>query len=492
MRTKRRGQRFGEFFNQETYASPRRGSKNRSAAPSICVRLTDYNLDLAFNSLDAQRQACIKGCALEGLRAPSVPILEAINHSRHNTFMTAPVTTPKKIDPFFEVVPNPEWNACVGVQGNPLNYVDGYLEAARELVAAVIDKRQHRSRDTLAMPILYNCRHGLELSLKSTIDRLHRLAMIAPILKPVDHDILSNWQHLCNARIGDSQIVQIVSELEPFVTSLSGIDKDGQELRFATRTDGRKSLGGIAVVNLRLIRHSIDEMSVILKRLTNRLFVLEDERPTGTHTKECSRADLESIAQVLGAHATWRDPMFDEKKAEVMKRFDLSSRKFCAAVSAIRKSRPLAAMVGLESELLHLDDDKAVAALEFWANAEPEEVQGPIYFGSYDWDKFAESAQMTRKLVESVLKLLTLEEVADLEVLYYLGCGIYRGEHYEKNVHDTIAQYCGAVQHRGAGARWELVNHIISKKRLFEMVIEGALAVGRPSLADKLRRIRPV
>ena len=50
---------------------------------------------------------------------------------------------------------------------------DGYIEAALELASAVLDKKLVASRDTLAMPILYNGRHALELSLKFAINRLH-------------------------------------------------------------------------------------------------------------------------------------------------------------------------------------------------------------------------------------------------------------------------------------------------------------------------------
>jgi hypothetical protein len=101
MRTKRRGQRFGEFFNQETCASPSaiaqkitgtswNGPRFFGASPPARRRATmkpplqkaqrcaiytrkstDHNLDLAFIWLDAQREACeayIKSLANEGWR----------------------------------------------------------------------------------------------------------------------------------------------------------------------------------------------------------------------------------------------------------------------------------------------------------------------------------------------------------------------------------------------------------------------------------------
>lgn len=391
-------------------------------------------------------------------------------------------------DPFFEVIPDGEWNACVGVQGNALNYVDGYLEAARELISAVIGKRLVASRDTLAMPILYNCRHALELSLKFAIDRLHRMGMIAAT-HAVNHDILSHWQHLRDSGIGDAQLPRLIDELKPFVVSLAGIDEDGQELRYPTNRDGGQSLGGVAVVNLRLIRHSIDELSAIVERLKVRLFDLEDERPTGTHTKECSRADLEKIARMLGDHATWRDPNFEDRKREVMEHFGLSRRKFSAAVKAIRQSRPLAARVGLESKLRHLSDDKAVTALQLWAKAHPVRALDPEDLGldyfNRDWGKFNEAIQIARDLDDAILKLLTLEELSDLEVLFYIGRDRVKGEHYDNYLENTIAK------HRMAESLWLGVHHIMSKPNLLDAVIEGAPAVGRPSLAAKFRDVRP-
>lgn len=392
-------------------------------------------------------------------------------------------------DPFFETIHDSEWNACVGVQGSALNYVDGYLEAARELIAAVIDKRLMASRDTLAMPILYNCRHGLELALKFAIDRLHKLGMIAAA-HPINHDIQSHWQHLRDGNIGDAQLKQLIGELEPFVVSLASIDQDGQELRYAVNRDGGRSLEGLAVVNLPLIRHSIDAMSAILERIKTRLFDLDEERPTGTHTDECSRADLTAIASIIGDHATWREPSFDDRKREAMERFGLGSRKFSSAVTAIRKSRPLAALAGLESELRYLGDEKAVQALDLWAKAYPVKPYDPDdlgmdYFGR-DWAKFSEEARIARELDEATLQLLTLEEFADLQVVFYIGRDRVKGEHYDDYLDRTLEE------HQIARSRWELVHHIMSKTNLLDAVVDGAVAVGRTSLAGKLRKIRPV
>jgi hypothetical protein len=392
------------------------------------------------------------------------------------------------IDPFFEVIPDGQWNACVGIQGSPENYIDGYIEAADELVAAVIDRRLLSRRDTLVMPILYNCRHAVELALKFAIDRLHAINVIAQP-HAVNHDILSHWTHLRDAQVGDASLNAIIVELEPFVASLAAVDDDGQELRYAQTREGERSLSGIAVVNLLLVRQSIGLLSQILERLKNRVFDLEDDEITGSHTREVSRADLVTITQVLGNHASWRDADFAEKKATVMANLNLGSRKFGQAVDAIRASRPLAAMVGLESDLRFLGDDKAVAALKLWAEAFPVVEPKPADLGrdfkKDNWNRMRVHAERTRILIDGTISLLTPEEFADLETVFYLGRNREHGEHYDDNLDRTLAQ------HAVHSSRVASVRHIMTKSNLLEETINGATRAGRPGLAAKLRAIRP-
>lgn len=391
---------------------------------------------------------------------PALPVRPLLGWARHVIRMSAPNTPSKAIDPFFELVHDGEWNACVGIQGNDVNYVDGYLEAARELVAAVLDKQMVASRDTLAMPILYNCRHALELALKFAVDRLHRTGVVGHT-HVVNHDILSHWQHLRDAEIGDARIVELVAELEPFVVSLAGIDEDGQELRYSRNRDGAKSLADFAVVNLPLIRRSIEQLAKSLDQLKYRIFDLENERTTGTHTKECSRMDLEAIARALGGYATWHDANFVDRRRAVMDRFGLSSRKFSSAVNMIRKSRPLAALVGLDPKDLGLD-----------------------YFDR-DWGRFREHTRIALELAVAIEGLLSIEEFSDLETLFYIGRERVLGEHYQEMLVGTVAKL------RAASSRRDGVHHIMSKRNLLDCVVDGAVAVGRPSLGSKIRDLRP-
>jgi hypothetical protein len=337
------------------------------------------------------------------------------------------------------------------------------------------------------MPILYNGRHALELSLKFMINQLHSMGAIATRHVP-NHDILSHWTHLCDAGVGDAALRELVVELEPFVRSLAKIDDDGQELRYATNQDGKKSLDRIAVVNLPFIRRSLEALSDVLTRLKHRVLDLAQERSTGVHTKDCSRDDLRTIAGMLGDHATWIEDSFSEKKAAICLKFGLSSRKFSDAVNQIRRSRPLATLVGLETPLTYLSDANAVLAIEAWAKAFPQHTNdhddlGSSYFDR-DWEKVKEQRRVTHELVDTIIANLNEEDVSDLEVLFYIGRNREFGEHYDAMLSETLAE------RKLAKSRWAGV-HIMTKTSLLEEVVRGACEAGRPSLAATLQAIRP-
>lgn len=399
------------------------------------------------------------------------------------------------IDPFFERIYDGDWNACVGVQGDAENYVDGYLEAALELAGAVIDKNLVGSRDTLAMPILYNCRHGLELSLKYAINRLHETGMILHTHQ-ADHDIESHWQHLQDkavggvSALGDSTLRQLIIDLEPYVKSLAAIDDDGQELRYAQNREGKTSLKDISIVNLPHVRKSIGKLAVLLQRLKQRVHEIVEERYTSSFTPNCSRKDLEEIAKIMGDSSTWVNQSFIDNKKIVMERFGIKSHKFSDALDAIKSSGPLAALIGQEASLRYLSDEKAIEILTLWVKDNPRMTQekfddlGIDYFDR-DLGKQVEWADKSKLLDETILKLLTLEELGDLETVYYLGRNRVFGEHYERQLGNTISSYAKPLSR-------ESVHHITTKTNLLDFFAYGCERVGRPSLAKKISQLSPM
>lgn len=273
-------------------------------------------------------------------------------------------------DPFFEVIRGGQWNACIGKQGTAENYVDGYIEAALELAAAVIDKRQFDKRDTLVMPILYNARHAVELALKFAIDTLVDGGVLAAG-HAKNHDIKSHWDLLMAVKLGDTALRERVAALKPFIDSLHSIDDDGQQLRYAETQDGQKSLEDKAVCNLELIRASLTDLNGLLLRMRHRALDLAEERRSGTFTKELSRSDLFEAARMLPPRTEWGADSFMDAKAKVRERFGLSSNQFCRALNVMQGHRELGALLGVEFDLTHLADADIHLIVAEWANDLP-------------------------------------------------------------------------------------------------------------------------
>ncbi|MGY4319421.1 hypothetical protein [Bradyrhizobium sp. JR3.5] len=98
-------------------------------------------------------------------------------------------TDPYENDPFFKRFFDGPWNACIDRQGHEENYIDGYIEAAIELADAIFEKQLIGKRDTLVLPILYNARHAIELTLKFATEHLIKASLIKDDGRKLSHNI---------------------------------------------------------------------------------------------------------------------------------------------------------------------------------------------------------------------------------------------------------------------------------------------------------------
>jgi hypothetical protein len=387
------------------------------------------------------------------------------------------------IDPFFEPHHESEWNACVGSQGSEEAYVDGYIEAAITLVSAVIENNEDVKSDILAMPILFNGRHALELSLKFVTSRLCE-ANVLPSQNQVDHDISSYLSRLSDAKIGDKKIRTALSDLRPFVESLAKIDPDGQQFRYAKTRNGEISLQNMATVDLLLVKESLLDLRQKLAKLRDCVEEYIQDRQTGTFTQECSRRELREILMILGNYSTWINDDFVTRKGHVCARFNLTGRQFSKAVDKIKSSRELGALVGIERDLIHISDEKVVNALGKWSelNSFRREKSDSDHFDFPDFNQLQEYLTKKQNLREFIASLLTIDELSDLCSLFYLGRDSRYGELYEFILSYTKTQFHSETYDSH-------IDYLMSKATLLRHVIVGVKLAGRPSLARALQGI---
>ncbi len=395
------------------------------------------------------------------------------------------------IDPFFSLPQNSEWNALIGRQGDPTNYADGYIEAAFELANLIIEKRLYAQRDTLVMPILYNARHAVELHLKLVTKTLFD-AELVKTEHALNHDISSHFNHLCNSKnwrdgvIPDEALRTHLANLKPFIDSLSKIDEDGQELRYAENRDGQRSLEDHALANIAIIRESLGALKEILDELKYRSFSLCDEDKTETRTNYLSRSDLFEISRLLPVRSEWRSYKFNEVKKQVMQRFATGSRQFSIALKKIEEVPELRANIGQETDLSHLTDDMALFLAQQWQLIHPPREKNEL--GTDYWDMswrrdLLEKQKVEEKVLECLLKELTAEQIADAETIFYLARDKYYTESYAEMLANKKKEYqvSDDIPHE--------LRNLMYKTNFLQEFKNGVRSLGRISLADKLEAL---
>src|SRR5208282_6690521 len=106
-----------------------------------------------------------------------------------------------------------------------------------------------------------------------------------------DHGIQSYLDLLEQADLGDEALRQHIRALKPFVTSLSRIDEDGQELRYHTNRDDDQSLSDYSLANLEVIRDSLGDLSKVISAWKYRTIEFIEDRATNACTEKLSRRD---------------------------------------------------------------------------------------------------------------------------------------------------------------------------------------------------------
>lgn len=387
-------------------------------------------------------------------------------------------------DPFFKRHPDPTWNACIGEQGDEENYVDGYIDAAVQLSRLVVEQKLFAKRDTLVLPILYTARHALELALKFSAAHLEKAGLLQKPSGRPTHNIREYWERLDRAAIGDETILKKVTELKPFIDSLSRIDQDGQELRYHLNQFSDPSLSSYSLANLEVIRASLTDLASMIEVLKNRIVSFVEERHSGLFTRHCSRRDLVTIAELMPRRESWSTSLFDRQKAVAIKRFNLSNRQFCEALNVIQTARETRAILGMETDLLHLTDDDIVWLVEQWRRIHPKEreIEGMLpNFLDRTWiKKMKEEQKIQSEVISNIEGRITGAKLAEIEAIFYLGRdGVYP-EDYEIFVEKK------QKEHNAENDAQSEIVHLMTKTNFLHSVIIAARKLGRLSLATRL------
>lgn len=251
---------------------------------------------------------------------------------------------------------NPIYNACVGKNGGATirTYALGYKQSVLILLKNVLKNRT--CLDTLVYPIVYNARHYVELSLKSTIEYLNFINLVfVPNYKKEELRTHSLYKLMnCVKRLSavEPRYKEIVDCIGNFVSQYYEIDDSAETFRFPMSHQGHeRHLENQGCINL-------DDFAKQFCKLTEQFEILEsvddclyNEYRVGTVVCGLSRESLKRIAKKLPKNPWNKETSFGRIADEIKKEFNLSASQFSKVIARIKAHREFASYYGNEIQL---------------------------------------------------------------------------------------------------------------------------------------------
>jgi len=141
------------------------------------------------------------------------------------------------------------FNACVGMNGGPYDFRDyahGYFEAGSRVVSSLIS--DPTMLDVLIYPLVFNFRHGIELSLKYLADQLP-LVWGDTSQVHMTHILSDNWREI-NAYLKRNKQVfdpdnNLIDQVDVILSDFLEIDRTGEVFRYPIDRSGLNRLEGV-------------------------------------------------------------------------------------------------------------------------------------------------------------------------------------------------------------------------------------------------------
>ncbi|WP_290734623.1 MULTISPECIES: hypothetical protein [unclassified Fibrobacter] len=364
---------------------------------------------------------------------------------------------------------NPTYNACVGENGGASirTYASGYKESTAILLKKAL--RNSAYLDILVYPIVYNARHYIELSLKSTIEYLD---FFNKVLNPKfcaeknlkTHSLKELMNKIKVLSAVEPRYKEVVECVEDFVSDYYEIDDSAETFRFPLFHNGmKKHLEDQGCINLGDFADQFSKMSEQLDLLDTVNDCLNEEYRVETVACGLSRDVLQQIAQKLPTLPWNRESLFDKIAEEIKTQYSLSANQFSKVIDKIKTHREFSSYFGKEIAL----EDLSVKRLRYFRKV----------YENFRNNKFPFTSEEYTTEISKLSKKFTLKELSAIAALREIGsyCG-YLSEDYDYVRSKRLNESKDLI------LRFELLQN----KRTLVYIKEGLKKTGQPTLMQVL------
>lgn len=193
---------------------------------------------------------------------------------------------------------------------------------------------------------------------------------------------------------------------------------------------------------------------------------------------------------MLPKRSDWRSAEFDEAKKRIKIEFGLSNRQFSEALDTIQRHRGMRLVIGLNTDLTFISDEKLVEFVTMWielhAGARPksgDEITFPQDLGDPEFRReMREYAAARIAAIEKAEENFTAFELLDIDEVFQNGRS---GELVE--VYDDATSNLNPFLDTEMNKR-QKADYLLGKTNLRDDIVNGLNSLGRPDLADQISR----
>lgn len=369
-------------------------------------------------------------------------------------------------------------NACVGKNGiaDFETYAVGYFDAARVILTQLLEPKNGLIQDTLVYPVLFNFRHGTELSIKRYSQVLWGCDLKGDKMNLDTHSLETLWEGFLGQAKGDRRLLVASEPLSPVIRQLHDADPSAQEFRYSELKDGAPCLDGKRVIDLATVLELLDYAQPKFDAMFGLVETIAVERSFGSYTSELNREELKQLSLELPDVNTWANSEeFDVVKQKWKEGYGLSGHAFIRAVDFIKEHREFSGNIGSPKEFAALDEDMlsrlmaAAQKLRRFHNQDRDR-DDPDYFYDPAKDYFNSAG------VEFSAKL-----VGEVTAIFYHG----RDRRYAEQFEDRIKQHSTFPDNVSKETLLTELLHVFRKTSFIAEMCKGLRCVGYPKLAEK-------
>ena len=356
-----------------------------------------------------------------------------------------------KLNPYKNHISPIMYRACVGnnsgvnVHSRDCSIIDGYKESVEILMQHVKDKTA--TVDTVVYPLLFCCRHSIELALKVLIKNflvIYRRkydiktsdTMIEDIKKILKtHDILNLVDCLKKFMKVDVEIDKILNEMNPVLDSLDdyAFDTDGDTFRYTYKRNWTDTnLEDIGLIDLGIFYEKYKIISKSFDYLINNFCTYLNDLYHKTFTTKLNRNQIEEISKKLPPVALWKSDEFDRTLNTICNEYAISKTDLSKAIDLIKSHYLFCNNIGLERKFKTISEptfEKFRVFLMNHINRKRKRTTDTPYYDITEHESYSYFDESFEEEGGHLINELPNEELCTLETFYEYSCSYYNGNY---------------------------------------------------------------